>query len=61
MRPYSFRCGWFGLHRYDEVDDCNRVYCSRCGKRQPKQFATIQPAEDVGRVMARPKTKGARK
>lgn len=61
MRPYSFRCGWFGLHAFNEVDECNRVWCSRCGTRQPKRFAQIQPVEDVGRVMNRPRTKGARR
>lgn len=61
MRPYSFRCGWFNSHRFDEVDECNRTTCSRCGIRKPIRYAQIQPAEDVGRVMNRPKTKGAKR
>ena len=47
-------------HRFDETDDCNRVWCSRCGARQPKRFPQIQPSEDVGRVLNRPRTKGQR-
>jgi len=60
MRPYSFRCGWLRLHRFDEVDEFNRISCSRCAKRKPVRFAQIQPAEDVGRVLNRPRTKGQR-
>lgn len=59
-RPISFRCSW-NIHRFDEVDEFNRVSCSRCGIRKPVRFAQIQPAEDVGRVLNRPRTKGARK
>jgi hypothetical protein len=61
MRPYSFRCGWFRLHKYDEVDDCNRISCSRCAKRKPVRFETIQAPEAVGRELNRAKTKGQRK
>jgi hypothetical protein len=61
MRPYSFRCGWFRLHKYDEVDDCNRISCSRCAKRKPVRFETIQAPEAVGRELNRPKTRGAKR
>ena len=45
-------------HRFDEQDDCNRVWCSRCGTREPKRFEQIQAAEDQGRVLKRPRTRG---
>jgi hypothetical protein len=59
MRPISIRCSW-GVHKFTEVDDCNRVTCERCGERKPVRFAQIQPAEDIGRVLNRPRTKGQR-
>jgi hypothetical protein len=57
MRPVSFRCSW-NIHRFDETDEFNRVWCSRCGARQPKRFAQIQAPELQGRQLTRPRTKG---
>lgn len=60
MRPISIRCSW-GVHKYTEVDEHGRCSCERCGIRQPVRYAQIQPAEDQGRVMLRPKTKGQKR
>lgn len=48
-------------HRWEPPDEFGRCYCERCGIRQPKYHKTIQPAEDVGRVLNRPKTRGAKR
>jgi hypothetical protein len=53
MRPHSFRCQ-MGVHLFNEVDDCNRVWCSRCGARKPVQTG---PIRESNRVMTRVKTK----
>jgi hypothetical protein len=42
------------MHRFDERDEFNRVWCSRCGARKPVQFATIQTDEQRGRELRRP-------
>jgi hypothetical protein len=47
-------------HRFSERDEFNRVWCERCGTRQPKRFETIQAPEAVGRELNRPKTRGRR-
>jgi hypothetical protein len=57
MIPHSFLCQ-FGFHRYDDADEFGRVWCSRCGKREPVQFAQIQAPEAVGRELNRAKTRG---
>ena len=59
VRPHSFRCQ-FNWHRYDETDEFGRTWCSRCGERQPRRFAQIQTAEQQGRELNRPKTRGQR-
>ena len=59
MRPISIRCSW-NIHRFDEVDEFNRCWCSRCGLRKPVRFETIQAPEAVGRELNRPKTRGRR-
>jgi hypothetical protein len=59
-RPISFRCSW-GIHNADEVDDCGRKFCSRCGTRQPVRYRVLNDIEQQGREMIRPKTKGAKK
>ena len=45
-------------HAFREVDEFGRTYCERCGTRMPVRFAQIQPSEDVGRVLKRPRTRG---
>ena len=60
MRPHSFRCQ-FNMHRFDEVDEFNRCWCSRCGLRKPVRFETIQTEEQRGRELNRAKTKGQRR
>ena len=47
-------------HAFNEVDEFNRISCERCAKRKPVRFPQIQPSEDVGRVLNRPRTKGQR-
>lgn len=59
-RPISIRCSW-GVHKFTDTDDCGRTFCERCGTRKPVRFAQIQPAEDVGRVLNRPRTRGVQK
>jgi hypothetical protein len=60
MRPISIRCSW-GVHKFTEVDDCNRVTCERCGERKPVRFRVLSPDELDGRQMIRPKTRGAKR
>ena len=47
-------------HRFDRVDDCGRVFCSRqgCEARKPVRFAPIQAPELEGRQLTRPRTRG---
>lgn len=45
-------------HAFKERDEFNRVWCERCGQRQPKRFAQIQTDEQRGRELIRPKTRG---
>lgn len=61
IRPHSFRCQ-FGSHFFDEADadDFGRVWCARCGTRQPKRHEQIQTEEQRGRELNRPKTRGQR-
>jgi hypothetical protein len=47
-------------HRFSERDEFNRVWCERCGTRQPKRFDQIQTEEQRGRELIRPKTRGQR-
>jgi hypothetical protein len=47
-------------HRFDETDEFNRCWCSRCGTRQPKHHAQIQTEEQRGRELNRPKTRAQR-
>jgi hypothetical protein len=49
------------MHRFDEVDEFNRCWCSRCGLRKPVRFETIQTEEQRGRELNRAKTKGQRR
>jgi len=60
MTRLGFLLCKLNYHRWEAPDDFGRVNCERCGTRKPKRFAQIQPDEDVGRVMNRPRTKGQR-
>jgi hypothetical protein len=60
MRPVSIRCSW-DIHKFTEVDDCNRVTCERCGERKRIRYAQIQAEEDRGRQLNRAKTKGQKR
>ena len=59
MRPISIRCSW-NFHRFDEVDEFNRCWCSRCGARQGKAYRVLSPEDLEGRQTLRPKTRGQR-
>lgn len=52
MRPYSFRCGWFGVHRFDDEDKNSWPACSRCGTRAKIKHDVILESDQVGRFEA---------